>query len=316
MTEVAFFLSSEELDAPTMVATAGEAEAAGFEHVWVSDHYHPWVDAQGESPFVWAVVGGIGATTQLTVTTAVTCPTMRIHPAIVAQAAATASTLLPGRFRLGVGSGEALNEHILGDRWPPTDLRLSRLAEAVDVMRKLWTGETVTHRGEHYTVENARIYSGPAAEIPVPVSAFGPKALEVAISHGDAWMTSGPDTELLGTWRQRGSGPALAMVKVCWGPDEAKARRLAHERWPTSGLGGELSQELATPAHFEQASANVTEEDVAGKIACGPDPERHLAALQPYLDAGFDEIAIAQVGPDQRGFLDFWVRELRPRLGI
>jgi G6PDH family F420-dependent oxidoreductase len=316
MTELAFMLSSEELDAPTMVATAGDAEAAGFRAVWLSDHYHPWIDAQGEAPFVWCVVGGIAATTDLQVTTAVTCPTVRIHPAILAQATATASSLLPGRFRFGVGSGEALNEHVLGDRWPPVDVRHEMLAEAIGIIRALWTGDEVTHRGPHYTVENARIYSLPAGDIPIPVSAYGAQAMELAIEHGDAWMTTSPDEELMSTWRSRGRGPALSMVKVCWGPDEAKARRLAHELWPTSGIGGELSQELRTPAHFEQAAQNVTEDDIAAKMACGPDPERHLAAIRPYLDAGFDEVAIAQVGPDQAGFLDFFARELGPRLGV
>ena len=181
MTELAYALSSEEHDARTLVDIARRAEAAGFRSVWISAHYHPWIDRQGQSPFVWTVIGGIAATTDLQVTTAVTCPTVRIHPAVLAQATATSSNLLgDGRFRFGVGSGEALNEHILGDRWPPAELRLDMLAEAIEVIRALWTGHSVTHRGEHYTVENARIYTVPAGAIPVLVSAFGEQALTLA----------------------------------------------------------------------------------------------------------------------------------------
>jgi G6PDH family F420-dependent oxidoreductase len=183
-------------------------------------------------------------------------------------------------------------------------------------MRELWTGEDVIHRREHYVVEHARIYSRPEADIPVIVSAFGPEALRLATTHGDGWMTTSPDTDSLATWRRDGDGPALAQVKVCWGEDEADARRLAHRLWPNSAVPGQLSQDLRTPQHFEMASANVTEDQVAESIACGPDPEVHLAALAPYFEAGFDEVAVTQVGPDQRGFLEFAAKELRPRLGL
>src|SRR5690606_12864079 len=181
VTELAYSLSSEEHDARTLVEIARRAEEAGFDSVWISDHYHPWIDRQGHAPFVWSVIGGIATTTNLTVTTGVTCPIVRIHPAVLAQATATCSNMLPdGRFRFGVGSGEALNEHILGDRWPPADLRLEMLAEAVQLIRQLWTGESVTHRGPHFTVENARIYTRPSGDIPVPISAFGEQALALA----------------------------------------------------------------------------------------------------------------------------------------
>ena len=316
MTEIAYALSSEEHDARTLVETAKRAEAAGFRSIWISDHYHPWIDRQGHSPFVWSVIGGIAATTGLTVTTAVTCPTVRIHPAVLAQATATSSNLLPaGRFRFGVGSGEALNEHILGDRWPPADVRLDMLGEAVEVIRKLWTGESVTHRGEHYTVENARIYTTPDGDIPVIVSAFGPEALTLAAEIGDGWMTTGPDGEMLSQYRQAGGrGPALGALKACWGEDEAAARALAHELWPTSGVPGQLHQDLPTPAHFQQAASIVTEEAATEGTPCGPDPERYVAAVGEYTDAGFDEVAITQIGPDQDGFFRFYERELRDRL--
>jgi G6PDH family F420-dependent oxidoreductase len=316
MVEYAYALSSEEHDARTLVATAQRAEAAGFRSVWISDHYHPWIDRQGQSPFVWSVIGAIAATTGLTVTTAVTCPTVRIHPAVLAQATATSSNLLPGRrFRFGVGTGEALNEHILGDRWPPAPVRLDMLAEAIEVIRALWTGDQVTHRGDHYTVENARIYTTPEGDIPVYVSAFGPEAVDVAARHGDGWMTTGADRDLLSRYRSRGgSGPLLGAVKVCWADDEVEARKLAYELWPTSGVPGQLSQDLATPAHFEQAASMVSEAAANQGRPCGPDPEAYVAAVREYVDAGFDEVALTQIGPDQEGFFRFYEGELRDRL--
>lgn len=314
MTVLGYFLSSEEHDGSTLVRTAQLAEEHGFDRVWISDHYHPWLDSQGHSPFVWCVIGGIAATTDLHVTTAVTCPTYRLHPAIVAQAAATAAAMMPGRFSLGVGSGEALNEHILGDHWPPTRIRLERLGEAIDIMRRLWDGEVLHWRGRHFTVEGARLYTLPDRPPPVLVSALGKQSMDLAVGYGDGWITTSPDEELMASFRARGRGKACAGVKVCWADDEATARKLAHDRWPTAGVGGELQQELPMPAHFEQAVANVTEEQVAKVIACGPDPQRHLAGIRPYLDAGFDEIYISQVGPDQEGFMRFFESELRPVL--
>jgi G6PDH family F420-dependent oxidoreductase len=316
MTEIAYALSSEEHDARTLVNVARRAEAAGFRSLWISDHYHPWIDRQGQSPFVWSVVGAIAATTELTVTTAVTCPLIRIHPAVIAQATATSANLLPGRFRFGVGTGEALNEHILGDRWPAVDVRLDMLTEAIEVIRSLWTGKTITHRGEHYTVEHARIYTTPDDTISVLVSAFGPEALEVAARIGDGWMTTHPDAEMAERYQESGgTGPALGALKVCWGTDEADARKLAYELWPTSGIPGQLSQDLPTPAHFEQAASIVTEEAATEGVPYGPDPERYVEAVRSYAEAGFDEVAITQIGPDQDGFLEFYERELRGRLG-
>jgi G6PDH family F420-dependent oxidoreductase len=314
MTEFGYFLSSEEHDGTTLVDTARRAEEVGFDRVWVSDHYHPWISRQGHSPFVWCVIGGIASTTDLRVATAVTCPTFRLHPAVVAQAAATAAAMLPGRFTLGLGTGEALNEHILGEHWPPAGIRLERLAEAIDLMRALWRGDRVDWRGAHFTVEGARIYTLPDDPIPIQISAFGTKAMELVLSHGDGWITTQPDQKLLSRFRTKGQGTASATVKVCWSADESEARRLAHQLWPIEVLGGALLQELPMPAHFEQAVSNVTEDQIADLVACGPDPERHLAALTPFLEAGFDEVYVSQIGPDQEGFLRFFADELRPRL--
>jgi G6PDH family F420-dependent oxidoreductase len=315
MTEIGYFLSSEEHTPGRLLAQAQLAEEHGLSSVWISDHFHPWLDEQGQSPFVWGVIGAISATTELQVTTAVTCPTVRIHPAIVAQAAATASQQLGGRFRLGVGTGENLNEHVLGDRWPSTDERLALLEEAVEVMRQLWTGEQVSFEGDHYVVDRARLYTAPTGTIEVPVSGFGPKATELAARIGDGWVTTSPDEELLGAYREAGgTGPTMAGVKVCWGPDEDDAAKVAHRLWRSSGVPGELSQELPMPAHFDQASELVTVEDTKDRVACGPDPERHVAAIQPYLDAGFDELYISQMGEVDEGFFTFLRDELLPRL--
>jgi len=315
MTEYGYFLSSEEHGAPALVEYARQAEQAGFTSAWISDHFHPWLDTQGESPFVWCTIGGIAATTQLRLTTAVTCPTFRTHPAVIAQAAATASTMFGGRFTLGVGSGENLNEHILGQHWPPTEVRLEMLEEAVEVMRKLWTGDIVTHHGRHYTVENARIYSLPQNPPAVMVSGFGPKAVDVAARIGDGYMNASPAKELVQQYVDAGGkGPKAAGVKLCWGDDEDQCVKLAHELWRSSGVPGELSQELPMPAHFEQAAQLVTPEKYAESVSCGPDPQKHAGAIKKYVDAGFDEIYISQIGPDQQGFFEFFNRELRPLL--
>lgn len=315
MTEFGYFLSSEEHGPGALVEQARAAEQHGFRSVWISDHFHPWLDSQGQSPFVWTTIGGIAATTRLRVTTAVTCPTVRMHPAVVAHAAATAAVALEGRFRLGVGTGENLNEHVLGDHWPPAEVRFAMLEEAVEVLRALFTGEVVTHHGRHYTVENARLYTVPDEPVEIPVSAFGPKATELAARVGDGFITTSPDAENLARYRELGGrGPSQAGVKVCWGPDEQAARKTAFELWRSSSVPGQLSQDLPMPSHFEQAAELVTEELVADKIACGPDPERHVAAIRPYLDAGFDEVHLSQIGEGQEGFFEFFRSEVEPRL--
>jgi G6PDH family F420-dependent oxidoreductase len=313
--EIGYFLSSEEHDPAALVRQAQQAEQAGFRSVWISDHYHPWNDRQGQSPFVWSVIGGIATTTNLRVTTAVTCPTVRIHPAVVAQAAATAALMLPGRFQLGVGSGENLNEHILGDRWPRVEVRLAMLEEAVEIIRTLWAGTLTSHDGRYYRVENARLYSVPADPPPVLVSALGRKSVSLAARIGDGLISTQPDQESLQQYvAEGGRGPKQGGLKVCWARDERSARKTAFELWPNTLIPGQLSQELALPSHFDQASQLVTEDELAEVIACGPDPEPHLASIRQYLDAGFEEVYVSQIGGDQAGFFDFYRRELAPRL--
>jgi coenzyme F420-dependent glucose-6-phosphate dehydrogenase len=317
MTEFGYALSSEEHAPLGLVRNARLAEDAGLSFALISDHFHPWIDRQGHSPFVWSVIGGIAAATErIRLGTGVTCPTIRIHPAIIAQAAATSGAMLPGRFFLGVGTGENLNEHVLGDRWPGWKIRAEMLVEAVEVIRELWTGEQVDHRGDYYEVEAARLFTLPTEPIPVYVAASGPEAAEIAGQHGDGLIATGPDEEILTSFdRAGGAGkPRFGQVTVCWARSEGDARRTAHEFWPTAAIKGRASQELPNPAHFEELAAMVTEDDVAKVIPCGPDPEVHLAGIREYLEAGFDHVYLHQVGPDQEGFLDFVATELLPAL--
>jgi G6PDH family F420-dependent oxidoreductase len=314
--KIGYFLSCEENGPAELLAQARAAEQAGFQGLWISDHYHPWNDEQGQSPFVWAVIGALAeATSRLPVTTAVTCPTVRIHPAVIAQAAATAAVMLPGRFNLGVGSGEALNEQILGDDWPEADVRLEMLEEAIAVMRDLWSGEVVSREGKHYRVRHARIYTLPDEPPPVLVSGFGPKSVELAGRVGDGFVTTSPDSEAIERFREAGGAgkPVQAGAKVCYASDEAEARRTAHRLWPNDGLPGELAQVLPTPEHFEQAAELVTEEMIAGTVPCGPDLDRHVESIQEYADAGVDELYVQQIGGDRDGFFDAYAREVLPR---
>lgn len=317
MTELGYALSSEEHAPNDLVHFARRAEKAGFSFALISDHFHPWIDRQGHSPFVWSVIGGIAQATQrLRLGTGVTCPIIRIHPAIIAQAAATAAAMMPGRFFLGVGTGENLNEHILGSRWPPHEVRLEMLEEAIEIMRLLWEGNAQSYRGWHYTVENARIYTLPDEPPPILVAAGGPTMAEAAGQFGDGLIGTSPEAELIEKFNSNGGAgkPRYGQVTVCWAEDEAEARHIAYEWWPTAALPGELSQELATPAHFEQAAKIVEEKDVAERIICGPSPERHLKAIHKYVDAGYDHVYIHQIGADQEGFFRFYEREILPEI--
>ncbi len=233
----------------------------------------------------------------------------------MAHAAATVADMMPGRFFLGVGSGENLNEHILGDAWPPVGVRLQMLEEAVALIRELFTGSLVTHDGDYYTLHTARLYTLPDQPPPIMVAASGPKAGELAGRIGDGLISVAPDRELVEVYRRNGGrGPRYAQMHVCWGPAEAEAVKTAHRQWVNAAIPGELGQELPLPAHFEQAGKNVRPEDVAELVVCGPDPERHRAKIAEYADAGFDHICIHQIGPDQDGFLKFYADEILPKL--
>jgi G6PDH family F420-dependent oxidoreductase len=313
---IGYFLSSEEYGPAELLAQAQAAERAGFQALWISDHYHPWVNAQGHSPFVWSTIGALSQVCRLPVTTAVTCPTVRIHPAVVAQAAATSAVMHEGRFVLGVGTGEALNEHIFGDAWPEAEVRLEMLEEAVQVMRALWTGEVVSHRGGHYTVENARIYTRPDTPPPVYVSAFGPKALELAGRIGDGYVSTMPDADMVQGFRDAGGAgkPTQAGFKAAYADTADAGADIAYEKWPNAGVPGELSQVLPTPQHFQQASQLVTKDMVRQAFVCGKDPEAHLEMIDKYAQAGFDEVYVANTGPHWQGLLDLYARHVLPKV--
>jgi G6PDH family F420-dependent oxidoreductase len=315
--QVGYWLASEEHGPNEMVRAAQRAEAEGFRYVQLSDHFHPFIDRQGHSPFIWSVIGGVAATTKaLIVGTGVTCPIVRIHPAIVAQAAATASVMLDGRFFLGVGTGENLNEHVTGAKWPPLGTRREMLEEAIDLMRLLFRGGEQSHRGRFFTVEDARLYTLGEAPPPIYVAAAGPASAELAARSGDGLISPNPDPDFVARYERAGGAgkPKLIEVLVCWARDAATARRLAHELWPIKGLGGGQVVDLRRPTDFAAASAAITPERSTKGVPIGPDPEPYVRAMKECVDAGFDHIALHQIGPDQDGFLAFWRTELRPAL--
>ena len=310
-----YFLSCEEYGPDELVSQAQAAEEAGFDALWISDHFHPWNDEQGQSPFVWGVIGALSQACSLPVTTAVTCPTTRTHPAIVAQAAATAAVQLKGRFTLGIGSGEALNEHVLGDPWPSVDVRLAQLEEAVEVIRELWEGGQVTRRGRFYDVDTARIYTRPETPPDIYVSAFGPKALDLAARIGDGFINTAPDGDAVSSFKEKSGGkPCQGGVKVAWADTEDEGVDHAHRLWSNAGLPGELAQVLPTPSHFEQASELVTRESTADSIVAGPEVDRHVELLQQYVDAGYDEVYVANMGPHYLPMIEAYGRDVLPAL--
>ncbi|HXS33876.1 MAG TPA: TIGR03557 family F420-dependent LLM class oxidoreductase [Solirubrobacterales bacterium] len=315
VTKLGYTLSSEEFAAPLLVAQAERAEQAGFAFASISDHFHPWVDEQGESPFVWGTLGAISQRTErIELVTGVTCPTTRVHPAIVAQAAATAAQLLPGRFSLGIGTGENLNEHITGERWPGVVERQARLEEAIEVIRALWRGDLQSHRGEHFTVENARLYSLPNEPPPLLVAVAGESSVELAARAGDGLIGTAPVADSVKQFRSEGGEgkPTFGQLHVCWSEDEQEAKKLALKQWPNGAISGSYFLELPLPAHFEEAAAVLDIDDIGENIVCGPDPERHRNAIQEYVDAGYDHVYIHQIGPDQEGFFGFYEREVLP----
>jgi coenzyme F420-dependent glucose-6-phosphate dehydrogenase len=317
MTEFGYALSSEEHGPKELVGLARQAEETGFEFAMISDHFHPWTDAQGESPFVWSVIGGIaGETSRLRLGTGVTCPTIRTHPAIVAQAAATSAVLTDGRFFLGVGSGENLNEHVVGEGWPAPDERLGMLEEAIEVMRLLWQGGQQTFRGEYYDLEQARLYTLPEEPVQLAIAAAKEQAARVAGELGDAFINVAPDEEAIQTFEAAGGRgkPKYGQITMCWAKTEEEGAKTACEIWPNAALGGDLSYELPLPEHFEQSTEDVTPEELAEAIPCGPDVERYVEAIREYEQAGYTHIYFHQVGHDQDGFFRFWRDELSPKL--
>jgi coenzyme F420-dependent glucose-6-phosphate dehydrogenase len=305
--EVGYWLASEEHGPRDLVENLKLAEAAGFEFALISDHIHPWVDAQGHSPFVWGVLGAIGqATTRIRIGTAVTCPLIRIHPAIIAHAAATAQTLLDGRFFLGVGTGENLNEHVLGDRWPRADERLEMLEEAIEIIRKLFAGGYETYRGKHYTVEQLKLYDAPKQAPPIIMAAKAEDSIRLAAAAADGTMNTSPDAEIVRTFKEAGgTGPIYGKVGGAFVPDVESARKLAKERQPNAGIGGDVSTSLELPRDFEAVAELVRPDDLEPKLVLGDDPARWQERLDEFERAGFTHVALHHVGVDQLEFIEF-----------
>ncbi|WP_327147224.1 TIGR03557 family F420-dependent LLM class oxidoreductase [Nocardia sp. NBC_01329] len=311
--EIGYKLAAEGFGPAELVRQAVRAEAAGFDFVEMSDHFHPWLDNQGHSPFVWSVLGAIAAETdRIGLATGVTCPTVRYHPAIIAQAAATLALLSEGRFTLGVGSGERLNEHIVGTGFP-VDVagRHQLLREALEIIRLLWRGGYRSYDGRYLQLSDARVFDLPE-ELPViAVAAGGGNAAEIAAELGDGLFATEPKPELVARYEAAGgNGPRYAEVPMAWAPDEHTAARAALDttRWAVTGW--KVMSELPNPVNFAAASATVREEDMVEKFACGPDPQRYLDVTQPFVDAGFDHLVMQNAGPDPDGFLDFYRAEL------
>jgi G6PDH family F420-dependent oxidoreductase len=316
MPNYGYKLMSEEHGPTDLVRNASRAEEAGFDFVAISDHFHPWLSSQGHSPAAWTVLGAIAARTQrVGLVTAVTCPTIRYHPATVAQSAATLTLLSGGRFTLGLGAGENLNEHVVGHGWPHPRERQDMLFEAIDLIQKLWQGEEVSEDGPYFSVDRAKLWDVPKTPPVIAVAAAGPRAARLAGEEALGLFATEPRSELVQAWSKAGGrGPRYAEVGLCWAREETEAIRIARERLSFSLLGWKVMPELPTNSSFEAAVSCVRDEDVAKHVACGPDPERHVAAVRKYVEAGFDHIVLMGAGPDQEGFLGFWQKELAPRL--
>jgi G6PDH family F420-dependent oxidoreductase len=318
MTTFGYTMMCEHAPPDQLVRDVRLAEEAGFDFSVISDHYAPWLTAQGHSGYAWSILGAAAqATERIPLMTYVTCPTLRYHPAVVAQKAATVQILSDGRFRLGLGAGENLNEHVVGKRWPAVGVRHELLAEAVDVIAALLDGETVTHRGRHFDVEQAVLYDRHDVRPPIGIAVSGPASCRIAGERADLMIATEPKPELGAQFDAAGGAgkPRVGQVAVCWDPDRDAAVRRAHEQFRWFGLGWLVNADLPTPAAFDAATRSVTPEQVAEQIACGPDVEAHVEAVKPYLDAGFDEVALVQIGGDaQEGFVDWAQRELLPAL--
>jgi G6PDH family F420-dependent oxidoreductase len=314
--KIGYKLIAEAFGPKELVRQAVRAEQAGFDFVEMSDHFHPWVEAQGHSPFVWNVLSSIAAkTTTLELATGVTCPSVRYHPAIIAQAAATLALLSDNRFTLGVGSGERLNEHIVGRGFPGIHERHATFDEALDIIRLLWQGGYQNYDGTYLKLEDARIFDLPDVRPTMAVAVSGPQSVALAAEHGDGLFSTEPEADLVTGYRDAGgTGPLFAEVPLAWAPTKAAAVQAAHATNSWALGGWKVMSELPNPVNFEAAAATVREDDIREQFACGPDVERHLEVIGQFTDAGFDHIALMNAGPDQDGFFDFFENDLRPRL--
>lgn len=317
MVQIGYTLSSEEFRPNELVEQAVKAEELGFQFASISDHFHPWMDSQGHSPFVWSTLGGIAArTSTIPVMTGVTALSWRYHPTILAQAVATVADMMPGRFRFGVGTGEALNEHVVGAPWPPVSIRQDMMIESLEIMRSLWEGNYTTVSGQFYEVHNAKLYTLPDELPPIIIGANGAESAEIAAEYGDALVSTSPDKETVDAFEAAGGAgkPKYGQITVQYSDDEETSAETALKYWGYTILGGQASQELSLPKHYQEAIEPVATPEVIRKsVVCGPDAAKYHEKVQEYIDAGFTHIYFHQVGPDQDSFFDFAKKEILPK---
>ncbi len=316
MVSLGYKLMSEEHGPADLVRNAKRAEDAGFDFAAISDHFFPWLDEQGHSPFAWSVLGAIAHTTgRLGLMTAVTCPIMRYHPAIIAQAAATLGVLSGDRFTLGLGAGERLNEHIIGEGWPGVSERHARLSEAIDIIRGLLAGDLANYRGRYFALDHARLFDRPDRKPAIVVAAGGVQAARLAARKGDGLIATEPRADLIEAYAGAGGpGPRYAEVALCFAEREEDGRNTAHRYFRWSVTGWPIMAELPGPEGFAAASKHITPTIVAQSVSCGPSMDHHREAIDRYIKAGYDHIILTQIGPDQDRFLDFFEHELGPAL--
>lgn len=316
MPKFGLMLSSEEHTPRELIDLAVRAEDAGFDYLAISDHFHPWTSQQGQSPFVWSILGGIAASTEsIEVGTTVTCPTIRTHPAIIAQAAATTAAMMPGRFYLGLGSGENLNEHITGEPWPAPPTRVAMLEEAIEIIRELWEGEEVNHDGLYYTVNRARLFTLPQAPPPIYIAAAAPVSIRLAADN-DGLVTTDADPEIIATFEEAGGRNKARLVQIgfCWDPNAEEALEIVHRQWPISAMSWAIKSDLATPDSFEAVAELVTKDDIAKNVPTGDNPDFIVNAAKEGIDAGFDHVTLHQIGPKVADFIDLFRTEVGPAL--
>lgn len=317
MVHIGYTLSSEEFSANELIEQAVKAEELGFAFASISDHFHPWMDSQGHSPFVWSTLGGIAArTSHIPIMTGVTALSHRYHPTLLAQAVATVADMMPGRFHFGVGTGEALNEHVTGEVWPPFSVRKELLLESLEMIRALWEGTYTTIQGKYFEIHNAKLYTLPDELPPILLAASGENSAQLAAEISDGLVSTSPDKQVVEAFRKAGGAdkPIYGQVHVCYGEDEEQAKQTALDVWGYTVLGGQASQELSIPKHYQEAiKPFATPDMVAESVVCGPDLERIHTEIQTYIDAGFTHVYLHQVGPDQRSFFDVAKREILPK---